>query len=86
MDDIDKKKLGVMSNVEQMRADFEEWFSKKEYGFENAILDVLDIDPETPELMAIYGMAKIFYFEEALKREPPFQDLSATIIDKEPPF
>ena len=85
-DDIDRMKLIVMQSIEQMRAEFQEWFDDYDCQLEAAILEELDKEQTEPELSIIYGMAKIFYFEAALKRDPPGRDLTKGIVDKEPEF
>jgi hypothetical protein len=71
MNKIDKLKLAVMSQTEQLRAEFEEFFKTLDPVFREAILDAIDGEQQTPEMMVIVRMAKLLFFETMLQHDPP---------------
>lgn len=71
MDDLNKIKLAVLHETEQLRAEFDEFWEETDDDFKLAILDAAEEEQTRPEMMAIVRMAKLLYFEKLLAMDPP---------------
>lgn len=74
MKPIDRMKLLIMSQTEQLRAEFDEFASGMEDDLFDLIVTTLEEEQYRPEMMAIMKMAKLCLFEAMLKLNPPCEN------------